>query len=264
VSQGVLDERLLEGSRSLDGDRWCLFRLDDDFAEARDRADERPDVVTALAARWEDEAGRHDVLPLCDNLRERLAVMEPPLWPTPRRVRYLPGFGAVADEAAPSLGAGAVVTAHVEVPAFGAVEGVLCAMGDWSNGWALVVLGGHPAFLLNVVGRGYRVQGPRPLTAGPHEVAFRFRADRGGGGTGSLMIDGASVAEGELPEGVGMSGIQIGGGGLRVGADAGFPVSDDYRPPFRWTGTLHEIVFDADTPSPRQLDAEIAEALRRE
>ena len=56
------------------------------------------------------------------------------------------------------------------------------------------------------------------------------------------MIDGAVVAEGELPEGVGMSGIQIGGGGLRVGDDAGFPVSDDYRPPFPWTGTLHELV----------------------
>ena len=157
----MLDERLLEGSRALDDDRWCLFRLDDDFAEARDLADDHPDVVAALAARWEDEAERHGVLPLCDNLHERLAVMERPLWPTPRRVRYLPGFGAVADEAAPSLGAGALVTAHLDVPDDGGAEGVLCAMGDWSNGWALVVLDGRPTFLLNVVGRGYRVAGAR-------------------------------------------------------------------------------------------------------
>jgi arylsulfatase A-like enzyme len=263
VSEGVLDERLLEGSRSLDDDRWCLFRLDDDFAEARDRADDHPDVVAALAARWDDEAGRHGVLPLCDNLHGRLSVMERPLWPTPRRVRYLPGFGPVADEAAPSLGAGALVTALVEVPDAGA-EGVLCAMGDWSNGWALVVLDGRPTFLLNVVGRAYRVRAPGALTPGTHRVAFRFRREADGGGTGCLLIDDAAVAEDGLPEGVGMSGIQIGGGGLRIGEDAGFPVSDEYHPPFPWTGTLHELVFDADAPSPLQVDAEIAEALRRE
>ena len=39
VSQGVVDEeRLLEGSRDFATDRWQLFRLDDDFSEARDVA----------------------------------------------------------------------------------------------------------------------------------------------------------------------------------------------------------------------------------
>ena len=42
---------------------------------------------------------------------------------------------------------------------------------------------------------------------------------------------------------MGASGIQIGGGGLRLGHDTGFPVSDAYTPPFPWTGVLHTVTF---------------------
>jgi arylsulfatase A-like enzyme len=262
VSQGVLDERLVEGSRHLEDDRWSLFRLDEDFAEARDVAPDHPDVVAALAARWEEEAERNGVLPLSDGLHERLASLEPLLWPAPRPMRFVPGGGPVADEAVPSLGAGGLLVAQVDVPAGGG-EGVLCAIGDWSNGWALVVLDGRPAFLLNVVGRAHRVVADAPLPAGRHEVGFRFTAGSGGG-TGTLSVDGAAVATGALPDGVGMSGIQIGGGGLRIGRDAGFPVTDDYTPPFPWTGTLHQVEFDARPRPEAHVEAEMAEALRRE
>jgi arylsulfatase len=263
VSKGVIDEELLEGSRHLDGDRWCLFRLEDDFAEAHDLADQHPDVVADLAARWEVEAERNQVLPLTDGLHDRLAAMEPPLWRMPRRVVLRPGYGPLADEAVPSLAAGSLLVADVDVPDGGG-EGVLCAMGDWSNGWAFVVLGGRLTFLLNVVGRPHRIEATDPLPEGRHEVAFRFRPDGEGGGAGTLFVDGAEVASGALPEGMGASGIQIGGGGLRLGRDAGFPVTDDYRPPFAWTGTLHHVVFDASPPSEQQELAEAAEALRRE
>jgi arylsulfatase len=177
-------------------------------------------------------------------------------------MRFVPGGGPVADEAVPSLGAGGLLVAQVDVPAGGG-EGVLCAMGDWSNGWALVVLDGRPAFLLNVVGRAHRVVADTPLPAGRHEVGFRFTAGSGGG-TGSLSVDGVAVATGDLPDGVGMSGIQIGGGGLRIGRDAGFPVTDDYTPPFPWTGTLHQVEFDARPRPEAHVEAELAEALRRE
>lgn len=43
VSAGVLDEELLmSGSRDFAADRWAQFRLDDDFSEAHDLADEHP------------------------------------------------------------------------------------------------------------------------------------------------------------------------------------------------------------------------------
>lgn len=264
VSQGVLDEeRLLTGSRDLDDDTWSLFRLDDDFSESTDLAEEHPEVVAALEARWWVEAEANDVLPLSDGLQERITAMEPPAWRTPRRVEMLPGFGPVADEAVPSLGAGSLVVAELDVPAAGA-EGVLCAMGDWTNGWALVVLEGRPTFLLNLVSTPFRVAADDPLPAGRHDVGFRFTPDGAGGGTGTIFVDGREVASELLPAGVGMSGTQIGGGGLRLGHDAGFPVSDDYQPPFEWTGTLHRLVFGAEQPTPIQQQAELEELMRRE
>ena len=37
---------------------------------------------------------------------------------------------------------------------------------------------------------------------------------------------------------------QHGGTALRLGSDDGFPVTDDYAPPFAWNGVLHEVVVD--------------------
>jgi arylsulfatase len=58
--------------------------------------------------------------------------------------------------------------------------------------------------------------------------------------------------------------MQIGGGGLRLGHDAGFPVSDDYEPPFAWTGVLHQVVFDARRPTTEQRANDLADTMRRE
>ena len=254
VSAGVLDEaRYLEGSRDLEGAPWRLHRVADDFSESTDLAAEMPEVVADLERRWWTEAERNQVLPLCGGLHERLAAMEPPDWPPPRRVVLKPGFGPVADEAVPSLAGGAVVTAEVDVPAEGA-EGVLCAIGDWNNGWALVVLDGYLTFLLNIVSTPFSVRAPEPLQAGRHTVGFRYVG--GAVHAGVLLVDGAPVEAADLPQGLGASGIQIGGGGLRLGADAGFPVSDDYWPPFPWTGTLHEVVIDGRPPAVNAADLE--------
>jgi arylsulfatase A-like enzyme len=263
VSSGVHDEALLEGSRDLDADRWCLFHLDADFAEADDVADAHPEVVADLEARWWAEAERNHVLPLSDGLLDRLAAMEPPLWPMPRRVVLHPGYSPIADEAVPSLASGSLLVADVDAPAGGG-SGVLCAMGDWTNGWALVVLDGCPVFLLNCASTAYRVGSREPLTEGRHEVGFRFRADGASGGTGSVLVDGAEVASAHLPQGLGAAGLQIGGSGLKLGYDNGFPVSDDYAPPFRWTGTLHAVVFDATKPSVLDELVELEDTLRRE
>jgi arylsulfatase A-like enzyme len=263
ISTGVYDEELIPGSRDLDTDRWCLFRVDTDFAEADDVADAHPEVVADLEARWWSEADRNHVLPLSDGLMDRLASMEQPLWPTPSRLVLYPGFGAVADEAVPSLGAGSLLEAAVEVPA-DTGSGVLCAMGDWTNGWALVVLEGHPTFLVNCASTPFRVTAETRLEPGLRTVGFRYRASRGGGGVGALFVDGVEVATGSLPLGLGAGGLQIGGGGLRLGYDEGFPVSDDYTPPFAWTGVLHHVAFDATPPSLDDAAATLAETLRRE
>jgi len=254
VSEGVLDEVLLEGSRDLGSTRWHLFDLDHDFSESTDLAGEHPERVAELEARWWAEADANQVLPLSSSLRERIMAMEPPVWPPPRRMVLHPGYGPIADEAAPSLAGGALLTAELDVPDGGG-SGVLCAMGDWHSGWALLVLDGRPAMRVSLTSTPFAIDGTEVLPAGRHDVAFRFRPDGTGGGVGTLLVDGRVVAAAPLPPEFGFGGIQIGGGGLRLGHDAGFPVSDDYWPPFAWTGTLHSVVIDADAPESTPIDA---------
>ena len=49
-----------------------------------------------------------------------------------------------------------------------------------------------------------------------------------------------------------------------VGHDRGFPVCDDYVPPFAFGGTLRQVVLEAPAFAPRDRAQEIAIALRHE
>ncbi|MGA8847199.1 MAG: arylsulfatase [Nocardioides sp.] len=261
VSEGVPDEeRLMPGSRRFEDDTWSLFRLDDDFCESHDVAQEHPEIVAALEQQWWAEAERNQVLPLQDGLQGRVMALEPTLWPAPDELVLYPHSSPVADEAVPSLAGGAVLEVDVEVPDGGG-QGILAAMGDWSNGWALAVLEGCPAFLLNLTSTPYAVRCTTRLDPGAHTIGFRF--DPADGGRGILTCDGAVVGAGALPRGLGASGLQIGGGGMRLGHDAGFPVSADYAVPFAWTGTLHRARFRALSVSTPVDQAELLEALLR-
>jgi arylsulfatase len=263
VSPLLADERLLEGSRDFDSDRWSLFRLDDDFSEAVDVADAHPDIVQDLEKRWWTEAERNQVLPIEDGVMTRAAAMERPMWPQPTHVRLRPEASPLADEAVPSLGAGALLVADVDVP-LGGGEGVLCVMGDWTHGWVLLVLAGRPSFVVNLGGTEHRLDASEPLTPGRHRIGFQFHPDDTGAGPGVLLVDHRPVVQTHLPRGMATSGLQIGGGGLRLGHDSGFPVSEDYTPPFPWTGILHSVTFDAAPPSVLQRRAEFGDVLRTE
>ena len=296
VPTGVLDEeRYVEGSRSFDGDHWALFDLDQDFAEADDVSAEHPHVVRELAGLWEEEAEANTVLPMHDRLQGRMRLVARPRYPMPVRMRYLPGGSPVASERVVSIAAGGHIVASVEVPgrapggasrageaggadgaqgtraAGGAgradsadrVEGVLCAMGDRFNGWALLVLDGRLTYLLSAVGHPYRIQAEAPLEAGPHILAFEYQPGPGGG-QGRLLVDELVVATAELPATFGWANLQIGANGLCIGYDRGFAVADDYRPPFPWTGALRHVEITAGRVPEPQPDAELRVALHRE
>ncbi|MFC7304478.1 sulfatase-like hydrolase/transferase [Streptomyces monticola] len=247
VSRGVADEeRLLPGSRDFATDRWSLFRLDEDFAEAHDVADQHPDVVGELAELWSDEAERNQVLPLDDRMQERLSAMIPPAQPLPARAVYLPGGGPVHDEALPLLFGGFTLTADAEVPAAGA-EGVLCALGDLTGGFVLYADAGRLAFACSRAGDLDEVRAPEPLLPGRQLLGVRYDAKKA---VFTLFADGTDLAEAPLG-GAFPYTFQHGGTGLCVGHDRGLPVVPGYRPPHAWTGPLHHVVIDtAHDPAP--------------
>jgi len=242
ISQGVPDEAALVGSRDFETDHWALFDLAADFAEALDVSRQHPEVVRRLVALWWSEAGRYDVLPLDDSLTARIVALVPSPHPPRYRWSFRPGM-AVTEDGAPLLIGGFHLTAELAPVAAAPVEGVLCAQGDWTNGWAFVVLDHRPVFLWSRFGVPYRIAADTPLAEGSTELRVEYTREDAGGGPLRLLVDGVCVAEARLPRDLPFR-WQIGGARFHVGFDRGLPVSDDYRPPFAFTGTLRRIVIE--------------------
>src|SRR5207342_1389903 len=140
VPGGVADEEeFLVGSRDFADDHWALFDLAEDFAEATDVSAEHPEVVARLRERWMVEAGRNQVLPMTDDFLSRMvAGYPPPDAPRARSVFRL-GGGPVPDDSVPRLFGAFQITARVDVVETPAA-GILCAMGDWTSGFAFCAL----------------------------------------------------------------------------------------------------------------------------
>ena len=52
--------------------------------------------------------------------------------------------------------------------------------------------------------------------------------------------------------------------GVSIGHDAGAPVTDEYPPPFAFTGTIEKVVYDVSGESIVDHEAEIRMALARQ
>lgn len=244
VSLGVMDEEeLMSGSRDFVEDRWSLYRLDDDFAEAHDLADQYPEILDLLKNQWALEAERNNVAPLTDSLVGRLArLLSPDYPPQPAKVLY-PDGGPVSDEALPSLAGGGAIIADADVPPE-SVNGVLFALGDWIGGLAAYAVDG----VLNVAvaqPQGVvKVVADLPLSPGRHQIGCLLRALPDGGATIEAVIDDTVVGTATSAHPIPLI-WQHGGTSITLGRDRGLPVSDDYQPPFPWTGTLHQVHIKA-------------------
>jgi arylsulfatase A-like enzyme len=251
ISTGVLDEEELAiGSRNFEEDRWELFDLSEDFSEAVDRADDRPEQVRELSELWTTEAERNNVLPISDGLVDRLGGFIPPTWPAGASRTFLPGAGAIADESVPLLWGGFRMTADVEAgPSDG---GVVFAIGDWFGGYALYLVDGQARFTFARSADVLDLASPNPLATGRHQIAVSYTLGQDGApGRMILLVDDVAVDETAV-QGMLPVALQHGGAGLRLGRDSGFPVSARYTPPAAFSGTVHSVRID--TPGARGSD----------
>jgi arylsulfatase len=137
---------------------------------------------------------------------------------------------------------------------------VLCALGDWNNGFAALVVDGRFSAAVSLFGDPIVVRDEQELEPGNHELVLDYRRAPHGGGPLRLAVDGEVRASATLPRDLPFR-WQIGGSGLLIGRDRGFPVCDLYEPPFPFRGRLHEIVLESKVLAPpdavEQLEAEL-------
>src|SRR5262249_10219041 len=126
-------------------------------------------------------------------------------------------------------------------------------------------------YVYNYVGSSfYHVESSVAVPEGRHKLRFEFEVTgqpdiakgKGAPGLGQLYVDGKLVGQAEIPL---TMPLAIGlAGGFVCGADSGSPVWDKYKPPFKFTGTLHSVTVDVSGELIQDHEAALRHAMARQ
>jgi arylsulfatase len=135
------------------------------------------------------------------------------------------------------------ITAVVDVAAN--ASGVLVCQGGDFGGWSLYMMDGKITYGYNWVGlENYSISSTQKVPAGKHTIRLDFAYDggRGGGGTGTLSIDGQKVGEGRIGRtNANTFGIDE---SADVGTDENTPVVLSYRGKEKFTGKIGSVTIE--------------------
>jgi len=251
-------------------DRWELYHQAQDFTQAHDLAAEHPEHLAQLIELWWSEARRHQVLPLDDRFRERVADTSRPTASEWRDVyRYFPGTTPVPNQALPvTLNSRHSYTAHLTLH-LPVDSGFVVGQGSELSGWALLVREGAAAYVSNCVqvAMGELHYGPLPVGR-EFSLGIEVEPVEIGVGRVRMLLDGQVVASAErircAP--MGYSNVIE---GLQVGRCWGTPIAPQhYRGEFPFTGTIRMVELRTDPASQLRRDSfadpgETAVATRR-
>jgi arylsulfatase len=240
----------------VNGYKWELYNLSEDYSQANDLAAKMPDKLRELQQAFLVEAAKYQVFPLDNSVLPRIIAPRPSATAGRTVFTYSGEIAGLPPSDAPSiLNRSYSITAEIEIPQGGA-EGMLVTNGGRFGGFGFYLLKGKPVFLYNLVDlERFRWEGQEALTPGKHTLAFDFAYDGPGfgkGGTGVLSVDGKRVAENKIPHTIPF--IMTIDETFDVGIDLRTPVDDrDYQVPFRFNGKFTKLTVKL---GPEQLMAE--------
>jgi arylsulfatase A-like enzyme len=230
----------------LNGYKWELYNIDEDYSQNTDLAAKYPDKLKELQELFLAEAEKYQVFPLDNSVLPRLLTARPSPTAGRSEFTYSGMLTGLPEGSAPNiLSKSYTITAEVDVPEGGA-EGMLNTNGGRFGGYGLYLLKGKPVFLYNLLAvERFRWEGKEALAPGKHTVTFDFKYDGPGmakGGTGVLSVDGKEVDSKTIPHTI--PSILTVDESFDVGADTRLSVEDkDYQPPFRFTGKLGKLTI---------------------
>ena len=153
----------------------------------------------------------------------------------------------------------------------GGAEGVLLSMGGNDGGISFYAQDGKLCYVHNYVGMNYYyVKSEKTIPNGRHFLSMEFEPTgkpdlangKGAPGSVKLLVDGKEIGRGDIPV---TAPFRLGqGAAMLVGADAGTPVTPEYTPPFRFTGTLKRVIVDVSGEQVEDYEAAMRIALAKQ
>ncbi len=247
----------------LNGYKWELYNIAEDYSENNDLAAKMPDKLREMQELFLVEAAKYNVFPMDNSVIQRALAPRPSATAGQTVFTYSGEMFGLDQAAAPNILAKSyTITAEVEIPRGGG-EGMIVTLGGRFGGYGLYLLKGKPVFLYNLLDlERFRWEGPQALSPGKHTIVFDFTYDGPGpgkGGTGILKVDDREVANKKVPHTIPF--IITLGETFDVGIDTRTSVDDkDYQVPFRFTGKIGKVTFKL---GPTQLTAEDHKVMER-
>jgi arylsulfatase len=228
---------------------WELYRVDQDFSQAKDLAKDHPDKLRELQDLWWAEASKYNVLPIDWRGTIRMnaeAMGRPSLIGERTKAVYYEGMTALPGAAClPMLNKSWTITAEVDLPNE-AASGMIVTQGGSEGGYGLYLREGRPVFVYNFLGQERPTfAGEAALPAGKTTIEVAFAYDGGGMGKGgefTLKAGGKTVAGGRIERSVPIQFAIF--EGLDVGLDTGSPVDWTYKLPFKFTGKVEKVTIE--------------------
>lgn len=148
----------------VNGYKWELYNLNEDYSQAIDLAQSNPDKLHQLQELFLLEAAKYNVFPLDNSILERLITPRPSATAGRKLFTYSGVVSGVPGGNAPNiLNKSYTITAEIEIPANGA-DGMLATTGGRFGGFGLYILKQKPVFLYNFVDiERFRWEGPDTL-----------------------------------------------------------------------------------------------------
>jgi len=246
---------------TLENDRWELYDTRADFSLANDLATSNASKLKEMQDLFTQEAVKYSVLPIDDRLLERIVaenVGRPDLMNGRTSLTVYPGMTGMSENVFINVkNHSHSITANVDIPKGGA-SGAIIAQAGRFGGWSLYLLNGKPTYTYNFLGlQRYTIASNQRLPAGKATIRFDFDYDGGGvgkGGTGTLYVNDRKVASGriERTQCCGFSADE----GVDVGADEGTPVTEAYKPPFKFSGAIYNVTVEQKAGKKADIDDE--------
>ncbi len=237
----------------LNGYKWELYNLTEDFSQYNDLAAKNPAKLKELQALFLTESAKYNVLPLDNSGFVRLLTPRPSAVAGRTVFTYSGENAGIPVGNAPSvLDRDFTITAEITIPKAGA-EGMIVTLGGHFGGYGLYLLKGKPVFSYNLLNlKRYRWEGGvggadwlgSSLKPGKHTIVFDFKYDGPGpgkGGAGVLSVDGKPLAKQSIPHTIPL--LMSIDESFDIGIDTRTPVDDSYKLPFRFTGTIDKLTI---------------------